>query len=145
MSLTLELLEKLFRPAKVLLLCEEQTADVERLLAKICACEIDREPKHSNYDLIVVATSNVGHDVLDKLKNKGPIVLGSVEAAQSAKAALKAKAVALVPGISEESLAEAFRLLKIKTRTPDVIEALAAFQRASDKSFAESACVSQAV
>jgi len=118
MTTTVELLNRLFKPVQVLLV--DTNEELERMLNRICACTIEHytgAPPKKVYD-VVFADSEASEATLDRIKDCGPLILigsyfGRVD-----------YPVVLLPKIDEHALERVFTCLKVKLRTPDVVEAI---------------------
>jgi hypothetical protein len=141
MSVVEELLNNMFKPARILLIGESRSgSSTQRIVERVCACEIDEKPRRPRYDAVLVDLPEPKPDLLSELKREGPLVLVKPDATAALAAMAKVGPLILLLEITEESVAELFSLLKIKTRTAEVAQQLATMPKASDISSEGPAC-----
>ena len=144
MTATAQLLNHLFRPAHILLVGPE-SSPLEDALLRVCACDLDHYAGgnvNEKYDMVLVDEPDVTPELFERLQQSGPVVLVG-----HANSKCAGKPVAVLPETTEHAIADVFRLLKVKMRTPDVVDAIAQIGRAptaSGGSSGEFLCATQA-
>lgn len=122
MSTTLNLLNRLFRPADILVVDGTLESDLESVLNGICACNLYhfKEGKvEGKYDVVLVEDGTLDGSTLAKLRKAGPVVL----VGHHEKTATK-EIVAVMPEVNKDAFVDLFKMLKIKMRTPEISAAI---------------------
>lgn len=124
MTATAELLDKLFKPAQVLLVDTGDTERLEDVLHSVCAVELKHYTGHEtgqHYDMVMVDIDKPDQRLLDKLKKSGPIVL----VGQDHVLPTLNEPITILPSVTERGITDLFTALKIKMRTPEVVRSIA--------------------
>lgn len=125
MNCTVELLERMFKPAQVLLVDTGNTEQLESVLHSVCAVELEhytgKETRH--YDVVMVGMPRPDAKLLNRLKESGPIVLVGAGAAHPPT---MNHPLTVLPSVTERGITDLFAALKIKMRTPEVTQMIAA-------------------
>lgn len=125
MSAITEMLNRIFRPAHVLLVDSGKNDNLlADTLLEVCACELERYKGGSiddKYDVIFVDTAALDAETLSRLKTAAPVVLVG---RPSHLVESNEDPLLVMPKVSKHAVADMFRVLRIKMRTPDVVASL---------------------
>lgn len=124
MSATTELLDRLFKPAQVLLVDAGDTTKLEAMLHSVCAVELSHytgQESDQHYDMVMVGMPRPDQTLMDKLKKSGPLVM----VGQGRSLPTFNEPITILPSVTERGITDLFKTLKIKMRTPEVARLIA--------------------
>ena len=122
MHSSLEILNRIFKPVQ-LLIVNADSFKLEDTLKHVCACAIDSTASKLKYDAVFVNAESASPELMRELRKLGPLVLVGAQRTNLADPAV------IMPKVTEQAVADLFRMLKIKMRTPEVARLIAETQK----------------